>query len=115
MPDFPPELVNYPIFSPPNPLLAEAASLPVKQGNRIQVNGRTVAATWSQQDQKIGIATGDLSQHLGMELLETGDSQQQPVRWFTPPGNTPNILFTWFTEQSRLLDITEFAVQADWY
>jgi hypothetical protein len=97
-----------------------AASTVLRQGNQIRLNGRTYSAAWAQwQDQAnpgkthTGVSDGGLVQGVGLELLSTANSSQQPVRWFS---NLPALVTTRLssTGQYRYLNISGLAQQASW-
>lgn len=94
-----------------------AAGPDLQQGNQIIVNGRPYAAAWAQwQDgasNLTGISDGGLAQSIGLELLNTAQSGQQPIQWFA---STPQTVATRLTSsgQYRLLDISGLAQQANW-
>lgn len=102
----------------PQPTLV-AAGPSLQQGNQIMVNGRPYAAAWAQwQDgastkTRTGISDGGLMQSIGIELLNTAQSGQQPIQWFA---STPQTVATRMTNsgQYRLLDISALAQQVNW-
>lgn len=101
------------------PTIAQA-SIPIpltRQGDQIMLNGRLVAAGWSQRQQRIGITDAGLMQAIGVDLLSSDDVVQQRVEWFSDSSDrsqAPLILPTWMTEQYRYLDITDLAKRFNW-
>lgn len=97
-----------------------AALITLRQGSQIQLNGRTYPVAWAQwQDSEnsektyTGISDGGLAQGIGLELLSTANSDQQPIRWFS---NRPASLTAHLSSngQYRYLDISDLAQQANW-
>lgn len=107
---------SLPASAPASPVITAAS--PLRQGSQISLNGRTYAVPWSQWQNPAGeIATGlsdmALRRHLGVELLNTRNPQQQPIRWFA---NTSLTLPTHFSPGGglRYLDVTSLAQQSRW-
>lgn len=84
------------------------------QGTTILLNGRQITAHWQVRPDRIGIADFDLWQDLGLELLNTNDASQQPIRWFNDPQQAPVNLSTWHDSQRRYLDIKDLAQTQGW-
>lgn len=93
---------------------AQAAIPLTQQGSQILLNGRSLAAVWSQKQQHIGISDTALIQSFGVDLLNTSDVAQQPVQWFSQPAVEPFVLGTWLTQEHRYLDITDLAQRQGW-
>lgn len=96
---------------------ANAAVL--RQGNLIQLNGRTYPAAWAQWQDKAdptqirtGISDGGLVQGVGLELLNTAEVGQQPVQWFVPLAPLKTRLSP--SGEYRYLEIKALARQAGW-
>lgn len=93
------------------------ASTVIRQGSRIQLNGRTYPAAWTQwqanSETRTGISDAGLVRGVGLELLSTSNSDQQPVRWFS---NLPTLVTTRLSSngQYRYLDVSDLARQASW-
>ncbi|MEP0888276.1 MULTISPECIES: phosphodiester glycosidase family protein [unclassified Leptolyngbya] len=85
-----------------------------QRGNQIVVNGTTLPVEWSIWNGQVGISDVGLMQLVGVELLDTRDPQQQPVRWFTDPVATPLILRAWNDGQFRYLDMSSIATTFNW-
>ncbi|MEA5452226.1 phosphodiester glycosidase family protein [Leptolyngbya sp. CCNP1308] len=92
---------------------ANAAVTTPAQGQTLTLNGRQVSIPWVVVDGQIGLADYGLTEHLGATLLSTGDPMQQPVQWFTDPGN-PIELAAWLQDGYRFLDIGPLAERHGW-
>nr|WP_198013575.1 phosphodiester glycosidase family protein [Crinalium epipsammum] len=96
-----------------------AATLPqlVKQGTQISLNGRTLPIAWSQwksgKSTRTGISDTGLMQATGVELLNTNNSNKQPVVWFSK-SQKPLSLDAKLVGSYRYLDITNFSKTAGW-
>ncbi|MGB3207055.1 MAG: phosphodiester glycosidase family protein [Crinalium sp.] len=96
-----------------------AAKLPqlLKQGTQISLNGRTFPIAWSQwksgKSTRTGISDTGLMQAMGVELLNTNNSNKQPVLWFSK-SQKPLSLDSKLVDGYRYLDITNFSKTADW-
>ncbi|NET31097.1 MAG: phosphodiester glycosidase family protein [Cyanothece sp. SIO1E1] len=97
-------------------LMAQIAPLPplAQRGERIRLNGRVLPGVWSQSQRRVGITDLGLANLLGLKLLDTNDTTQQPVQWFSQPTVTPIVLPAWLAARYRYLDITSLATQANW-
>ena len=105
--------------APPGDRVSQVLPLtaPMLQGNQILLNGRPLAAAWTQWSsgsQRLGISDAGLTQTIGVELLNTADATKQPVQWFSDPTANPLNLATWVTGTLRYLDITELAQRSGW-
>ncbi|NCJ05606.1 phosphodiester glycosidase family protein [Synechococcales cyanobacterium C] len=88
------------------------------QGTQVQFNGQTYSAPWARwQDSAgrpaIGMSDSSLMQQLGVDLLNSNDYRQQPLRWFT---EQPTVAATRFHPSGtlRYLDISPLAQQQGW-
>lgn len=106
--------------TPPRPaaVLSQLPSPTVHKGSQISLNNRTFAVAWRQwqlgTSVHTGISDGGLKQILGIELLSTRNSTQQPVQWFSSPPTTPLVLASQLSGDYRFLDVTDFAKIAGW-
>ncbi|WP_075600345.1 phosphodiester glycosidase family protein [Leptolyngbya sp. 'hensonii'] len=89
----------------------------LRRGNQVVINGRPQAVPWVQwgkvaQADQVNTAIADfgLAQFLGLELLNTRDFRQQPVKWFSPP--LP--LAVQWSPPYRFLDATALLRQTGW-
>ncbi|MDY6936826.1 MAG: phosphodiester glycosidase family protein [Cyanobacteriota bacterium] len=106
--------------SPASPCLSDTAQTlpslqPATRGVRVQTNDRPWPVAWRQlpagTEARVEISDTGLMQIAGVELLDTEDFTQQPVRWFD---SEPMILTATIADGYRYLDITEFARQVGW-
>jgi hypothetical protein len=112
---------------PPAPPLAEAsiadAAPPIAQiqmaqgqmaqGQTLVINGSPTAVPWIMTNGHIGLADYGVTDHLGATLLSSSRPDQQPVQWFTQPGNTVE-LPAWVQGGYRFLDIVPLAERYGW-
>lgn len=82
-------------------------------GNRVSINGVSVSVPWMQQDGRIGLADYGLTDHLGITLLNSNDSQRQPVQWFSS-SQTPTVLSVWVQGGYRYLDLAPLQTTHGW-
>ena len=82
-------------------------------GNRVSINGVSVSVPWMQQDGRIGLADYGLTDHLGITLLNSNDSQRQPVQWFSS-SQTPTVLSAWVQGGYRYLDLAPLQTTHGW-
>jgi len=76
--------------------LAVAVAVPpaagASRGSQVAIAGKTYPLAWRQWEAggetHVGIGDTALLQRLGVELLNTSDWRQQPVRWFAPAPET---------------------------
>jgi Phosphodiester glycosidase/AMIN domain len=84
-------------------------------GDKISLNGRLFYVPWSQRAINGVIHTGlgdtSLMLTMGVDLLNTTNPNQQPIKWFS---SEAPILNTWLTGIYRYLDITDFAPKKGW-
>ena len=90
------------------------ASNIMQAGNQINLNGHRISVAWQRRLDRIGLTDAGLMQSLGLELLNTEDSTQQPVKWFSEPTVEPIVLPTWLAGKNRYLDITDLAQRNGW-
>lgn len=105
-------------------LQAEARSDSIKvirEGTSIELNGRTLHGAWAQwQDSdsseglEVGIADLSLRQFMGLELLNTNNSTQQPIQWFSPASTSSERLVSLHQAPYRYLNFKKFAQAANW-
>ncbi|WOD41125.1 phosphodiester glycosidase family protein [Nodosilinea sp. E11] len=93
--------------------LANAALPPVAQGQTLIINGSQVSIPWMIAHGQIGLADYGVTDHLGATLLSNGHPNQQPVQWFTQPGEAVD-LAAWVQGGYRFLDITPLAERYGW-
>lgn len=96
------------------PEVAQVSPVSIPQGNQILLNGRSIAALWSQRQGRIGLSDTALMQAIGVDLLNSQQPTAQPVQWFSQPTTEPLPLSTWLTSQYRYLDITDLAQRYGW-
>jgi hypothetical protein len=84
-------------------------------GDKISLNGRLFYVPWSQRAINGVIHTGlgdtSLMLTMGVDLLNTTNPNQQPIKWFS---SEAPILNTWLTGIYRYLDMTDFAQKKGW-
>jgi len=98
-----------------NPYLAQLVQRDeLQRGNQIIVNGTRLPIEWAIWNGRIGIADVGLWQSLGVELLNTREPQQQPIRWFTDPVTQPLVLQAWNDGQFRYLDMEALGTAFNW-
>lgn len=85
------------------------------QGDRLQLNGRTVNVPWVQWIHNgrshIGISDGNLVREFGLDLLDTEDPDVQPVHWFSDATLPLPVLYF---QNTRYLGINAIAQSANW-
>lgn len=110
--------VNRPGLAQAPASTAIAAAPLLRQGSQISLNGRTYPLPWSQWQGPAGeVITGlsdmGLRRHLGVELLNTNNPQQQPTRWYADRSVT--LPTRWSPGGGlRYLDMTALALEAGW-
>jgi hypothetical protein len=107
---FTPKLTQRPTTPPPTRLSAA--------GNRISLNGRTLAGAWIQQPGTANqltthLSDGFLRQLIGVDLLSSSNPVQQPIEWFSSD-TKPLTLTARLFGAYRYLDITNFSQAAGW-
>ncbi|MEY3329952.1 MAG: hypothetical protein RLZZ115_2835, partial [Cyanobacteriota bacterium] len=97
--------------------LAESQTNPSKkQGSQIEINGNLINLPWqidqSNRNSKIAVKISDigLMQNLGINLLDTNNSSQQPIQWFSSESN----LSAEYINPYRYLDLSNFAESSQW-
>lgn len=53
-------------------------------------------------------------QLLGVDLLNTQDATEQPIRWFATPNTPPLVSRTWHSGSYRYLDVSQLVTKAGW-
>lgn len=100
------------------PAFAQGAIAPLRQGDRVSLNGRLLTVPWQQWQAgasvRTGISDAQLRQNFGVELLSSRALRQQPVQWFSNPSDTPLVLASLLGGGYRYLDITDLARQVGW-
>ncbi|WP_083798369.1 phosphodiester glycosidase family protein [Lyngbya sp. PCC 8106] len=92
----------------------------IRQGSLIELNNQEVDLAWVQwqsteaQPLRVGIRDLGLMRLLGLDLLNTNDSAQQPVEWFSSADSSPLTLFAFYHSPNRYLDVTAFAQKGQW-
>jgi hypothetical protein len=87
-----------------------------QQGNSIKINGNLINIPWqidqSHSNAKISVKISDigLMQNLGINLLDTNNSSQQPIQWFA----SKSILSAQYINPYRYLDLSNFAPISQW-
>ncbi|HAN75473.1 MAG TPA: hypothetical protein DCQ63_15195 [Planktothrix sp. UBA8402] len=87
-----------------------------QQGNRIKINGNLINIPWqidqSHSNAKISVKISDigLMQNLGINLLDTNNSSQQPIQWFA----SKSILSAQYINPYRYLDLSNLAEFSQW-
>lgn len=97
--------------------LAESKTNPNRQqGNQIEINGNLINVPWqidqSNRNSKIAVKISDigLMQNLGIDLLDTNNSSQQPIQWFS----SQSTLSAEYINPYRYLDLSNFATSSQW-
>ncbi|WP_160148384.1 phosphodiester glycosidase family protein [[Leptolyngbya] sp. PCC 7376] len=84
------------------------------EGDRLRVNGQNLRGHWAvwteAGETKIGIESLGLEKSLGVKLLDTNRTDEQPIEWF----GVGDRLSINFSNPYRYLDITDFAKTAGW-
>jgi exopolysaccharide biosynthesis protein len=95
----------------PPPVVAQAANPVMQQGDRILLNGKTYQVAWLQWQEgetlRTGISDTGAATIFGLELLNTSQSQIQPIQWFSARAE----LKTRLVNPYRYLDVTDFIRQ----
>ncbi len=92
----------------------------IRQGSSIELNNQRLDLPWVQWQSpdvtplQIGVRDTGLMTFMGLELLNTNDSTQQPIRWFSQPDSKPLSLPTLNHSPNRYLEITPLADQKQW-
>ncbi|MBE9096456.1 phosphodiester glycosidase family protein [Tychonema sp. LEGE 07203] len=93
----------------------------IKQGRQVSLNGRILPLAWTVQPTnstsanfRTWIADVGLMQSAGVDLLNTADSNKQPVQWFSVSFTGAKSLTARATGPYRYLDVTDFAKLAGW-
>ncbi|WRH67900.1 MAG: phosphodiester glycosidase family protein [Planktothrix sp. GU0601_MAG3] len=87
-----------------------------QRGNKIEINGNLINIPWhidqSHGNSKIAIKVSDigLMQNLGIDLLDTNNSSQQPIQWFS----SQSTLSAEYINPHRYLDLSNFAASSQW-
>lgn len=87
-----------------------------QQGNNIEINGNLINIPWHidqvNSNSKIAVKVSDigLMQNLGIDLLDTNNSSQQPIQWFS----SPSTLSAQYINPYRYLDLSDFAASSQW-
>ncbi|HEY9691517.1 MAG TPA: phosphodiester glycosidase family protein [Oculatellaceae cyanobacterium] len=106
---------NYPTLN--HQQLVAALPQLLKKGTKISLNGRTLPIAWSQwqsgKSTRTGISDTGLMQAMGVELLNTNNSNKQPILWFSK-SQKPLLLDAKLAGSYRYLDITNFIKTAGW-
>jgi exopolysaccharide biosynthesis protein len=108
IPEQPPTPQPQPL--PPQPLTLVAAPPQIlQQGGQISLNGKTLPVAWLRWQEgnfdHFGISD-TAAPWLGIELLNSANPDQQPVRWFSDPQASPILLKTLFRNPYRYLDLS---------
>ncbi|OKH19068.1 phosphodiester glycosidase family protein [[Limnothrix rosea] IAM M-220] len=94
--------------------IAAAPQMMEFEGDRLRVNGQNLRgqwAVWSENGEtKLGIESLNLEKSLGVKLLDTTSTTEQPIEWFGVGDRLP----IYFSNPYRYLDITELAKTAGW-
>ncbi|MBE9186796.1 phosphodiester glycosidase family protein [Microcoleus sp. LEGE 07076] len=93
----------------------------IRQGRQVSLNGRIFPLAWTVQptnstsaNLRTWIADVGLMQNAGVDLLNTADSNKQPVQWFSVSFTGAKSLTARATGPYRYLDVTDFARLAGW-
>lgn len=87
-----------------------------QQGNQIEINGNLINIPWyidqSNSNSKIAVKVSDigLMQNLGINLLDTNNSSQQPIQWFSDQST----LSAQYINPYRYLNLSNFAASSQW-
>jgi exopolysaccharide biosynthesis protein len=88
----------------------------IQQGQEILLNGRRLTVAWTQwqkgNSDRIGMSDTGAMQTLGVELLNTTQTNSQPVLWFPADPSRPISLEARLIGSYRYIDITELMQQA---
>ena len=103
---------------------AQASQSPnkiIRQGSSVELNRQKLDLAWVQWQStslmplQIGIQDTGLMTLMGIDLLNTNDSTEQPVGWFSQPDSTPLLLPTLYHSPNRYLEITRLAEKEQWH
>lgn len=103
---------------------AQASQSPnkiIRQGASVELNRQKLDLAWVQWQStslmplQIGIQDTGLMTLMGIDLLNTNDSTEQPVGWFSQPDSTPLLLPTLYHSPNRYLEITRLAEKEQWH
>jgi len=92
----------------------------IRQGSLIELNNQEADLAWVQwqsteaEPLRVGIRDLGLMRLLGLDLLDTDDSTQQPVEWFSSTNSSPLTLFAFHHSPNRYLDVTAIAQKGQW-
>ena len=87
-----------------------------QQGNTIEINGNLINIPWqiapSNNNSRIAVKISDigLMQNLGINLLDTNNSSQQPIKWFSDQST----LSAQYINPYRYLNLSNFAASSQW-
>jgi len=87
-----------------------------QQGNSIELNGHLINIPWridpSNRNSAFSVKMSDigLMQNLGINLLDTNNSSQQPMQWFSDSV----ILSAQYINPYRYLDLSNFPASSQW-
>jgi hypothetical protein len=104
---------TYGVFAQDTPSLPTPVPTAVSAGNQIILNGRTLSGAWLQSTaggSQTYLSDGAIKQLMGIDLLSSNNSRQQPIQWFS--GSL--ILNTNLSGGFRYLDVTQLAVKQGW-
>ncbi|MGB3298743.1 MAG: phosphodiester glycosidase family protein [Phormidesmis sp.] len=87
----------------------EAAQL---SGSSLRINGQTLPGRWQKKNGRIGVSSSTAATVLGLELMNTSNPAQQPVRWFPSSQDGAIALPAWWNATDRYLDISDWATRA---
>ncbi|MEB3279090.1 MAG: phosphodiester glycosidase family protein [Lyngbya sp.] len=102
---------------------AQARSTPIKiirEGSSIELNNQELDLAWVQwqsaevESLRVGIRDLGLMRLLGIDLLNTNNSTQQPIDWFSLADSLPLQLPAFHYSPHRYLDITALAQKGQW-
>jgi hypothetical protein len=99
--------VTLALLFPPLPVLGER----VLQGTGASLNGNAVSLPWRSSSGRLEVGDTAALNHLGLELLSTNNSRQQPV--LAPQGQKITLDAS-PSRQYRYLDITALAQRYNW-
>jgi Phosphodiester glycosidase len=113
-----PSILTKPALTKPNLVKPTATAPQPSLGTQLVINGRSVRSAWSRWEvsanPRFAVNDAAAMQLLGLQLLDTTDSQQQPIQWFTPTGQAHPILPSRILSPFRHLDITDLARAQGW-
>ena len=88
------------------------ASDAVQSGSSLRLNGQTLPGHWQQKNGRIGVSSSTATTVLGLELMNTSNPAQQPVRWFPTAQDEAIALPAWWDATDRYLDISDWVTRA---